>query len=144
MSLCSVLSESYIYRVVHKNFPLFKNSRPYCCHAMGPAMDSPISRFWKVLAQFSQLSAISFAQPCTLLQRTRKQKHSLPRPVKIAVVLVTTSYNQFQQRFEQGKDVPFLQSSSNPRKLYPNSQARPERSLRGSVPVRSFSSQGLN
>ena len=55
-----------LYRVVQKNCPLFKNSRPYCCHTMGPAMHSPIGHFRKVLAQFSQLSAISFAQPCTL------------------------------------------------------------------------------
>ena len=53
------------YRVVQKNCPLFKNSRPYCCHTMGPAMHSPIGHFRKVLAQFSQLRAISFAQPCT-------------------------------------------------------------------------------
>ena len=55
----------FIYRVVQKKCTLFKNSRPHCCHASGPAMDSPISRFRKVPPQFSQLSAISFAQPCT-------------------------------------------------------------------------------
>ena len=61
---CWGLVAGPMYRVVQKNCPLFKNSRPYCCHTMGPALHSPIGHFRKVLAQFSQLSAISFAQPC--------------------------------------------------------------------------------
>ena len=39
---------------------------------MGPAMHSPIGHFRKVLAQFSQLSAISFAQPYTNIRQSTR------------------------------------------------------------------------
>ena len=71
------------YRVVQKKCPLFKNSRPHCCHASGPAMDSPIGPFRKVPPQFSQLSAISFAQPCTTYARQILLAFSVWRCVKI-------------------------------------------------------------
>ena len=86
------------YRVLQKSCPLLKNSRPYCCHAMGPAMDSPTSQFQKVPAQFSQLSAISFAQSCTgrmgwmanrKCKETKHQQSMLPDPAVPGSCLVS-------------------------------------------------------
>ena len=62
-------SPSFIYRVVLKNCPLFENSRPNAAWQSYLPMHSPISQFGKVLAKFSQLSAIYFAQPCRCCTR---------------------------------------------------------------------------
>ena len=48
------IQEKGIYSVVEKKCPFFENSHRQC----------PTSQFRQVLAQFSELSAIPFAQPC--------------------------------------------------------------------------------
>ena len=61
--ICSAKSTSCEYRVVGKNFPCLKIPAPSVARQSGLPMHSPISQFRKVLAQFYEFSAISFAQP---------------------------------------------------------------------------------
>ena len=48
-----------------RNVPCLKIPAPSAAMLIDLPMHIPISQFWKVLAQFSELSAVYFAQPCT-------------------------------------------------------------------------------
>ena len=63
-SICLFLAEITNTEMCRKNV-WFENSSPQCGQAKWPANANAISQFRKVLSQFSQFSAISFAQPCT-------------------------------------------------------------------------------
>ena len=67
-----------------KEMSPFKSSSSQCSQAKWPAIAQPISQFRKVLAQFSQLSAISLAQPCKVhtLQFWTKKNDQADWPYK--------------------------------------------------------------